>query len=118
MPVQPAYKTFELYNLSKKLVVACYELTHDLPSEEKTNLVQYIRTAAVTAHLNIAQGAFLNKKKKKKKTIQTVQNALIVIDTALAVLTEVNYATEDRTSEITDITAALYQTMETLKKGK
>jgi four helix bundle protein len=118
MPAQPAYKTFELYNLSKKLVVACYELTHDLPQEEKTNLVQYIRTAAVTVHLNIAQGAFLNKKKKRKKLIQTVQNALTIIDTALAVLTEVNYTTEVRTSEITDITSAIYQTVESLKKDK
>lgn len=118
MPFQPAYKTFELYNLSKKLVVACYELTHDLPSEEKTNLVQYIRTAAVTVHLNIAQGVLLNKKKKRKKAIRTVQNALIIIDTALAVLTEVNYTAEDRTSEITDITSAVYQTMDTLKKDK
>lgn len=118
MPDQPAYKTFELYNLSKKLVVGCYELTHDLPPEEKTNLIQYIRTAAVTVHLNIAQGVLLNKKKKRKKAVQTVQNALIVIDTALAVLTEVNYTTEDRTSELTDITAAIYRTVETLKKGK
>jgi four helix bundle protein len=60
MPAQPVYKTLEVYNLSKKLVVACYELTHDLPLEEKTNLVQYIRTAAVTVHLNITQGTFLN----------------------------------------------------------
>jgi four helix bundle protein len=118
MPAQPAYKTFELYNLSKKLVVACYELTHDLPAEEKTNLAQYIRTAAVTVHLNIAQGIFLNKKKKKKKPLQTIQNALTIIDAALAVLTEVGYTTGDRASAITALTSAIYQAADSLKKEK
>ena len=118
MPPQPAYKTFELYNLSKKLVVACYELTHDLPSEEKTNLAQYIRTAAVTVHLNIAQGIFLNRKKKKKKSFQTILNALTIIDTALSVLIEVGYTNQNRTSEITDLTSTIYRTAESLKKEK
>ena len=118
MPAQPAYKTFELYNLSKKLVVACYELTHDLPEGEKTNLTRYIRTAAITVHLSIAQGAFFNKKKKKKKFIQTVQNALTVIDAALTVLIEVKYLKEEDSSEITGLTSAIYQTLDGLKKDK
>ena len=118
MPAQPVYKTLEVYNLSKKLVVACYELTHDLPPEEKTNLVQYIRTAAVTVHLNITQGTFLNKKKKRKKGIQIVQNALVIIDAAVAVLVEVGFINEDRTLEISDLTSAIYQILDALKKDK
>ena len=118
MPALPAYKTLEVYNLSKKLVVACYELTHDLPSEEKTNLVQYIRTAAVTVHLTIAQGALLKKKKKKNKSIKAVQNALVVINTSVAVLTEVGFTTESQTSELHQLSTTLYQVLDGLKKDK
>jgi four helix bundle protein len=118
MPALPAYKTLEVYNLSKKLVVACYELTHDLPFEEKTNLVQYIRNAAVTVHLTIAQGALLKKKKKKNKSIKAVQNALVVINTSVAVLTEVGLITESQTSELHQLSTTLYQILDGLKKDK
>ena len=96
MPAQPTYKALDLFNTSKKLVIACYELTHDLPAEEKTNLIQYIRTAAVTVHLNIIQGSFLKKNKKKKKAIRTIQNALVIINAAVEVLMEVGYTTEEK----------------------
>ena len=66
MPKAAAYKSLEVFNLSKQLVIACYELTHELPETEKTNFAKYIRTAALTVHLSIAQGAFLKTKKKKK----------------------------------------------------
>jgi four helix bundle protein len=115
MPDQPAYNTFELYNLSKKLVIACYELTHDLPTEEKTNLTQYIRTAAVTVHLNIAQGFSLKKKKKRKKVI-IIQNALTIINAAIEVLLEVGFITKENSAKLTTLITACYRAIENLKK--
>ena len=54
MPKTTGYKSLDIYTLSKELVVACYELTHELPSEEKTNFTRYIRTAALNFHVNVA----------------------------------------------------------------
>jgi four helix bundle protein len=116
MPDQPAYNTFELYNLSKKLVIACYELTHDLPTEEKTNLTQYIRTAAVTVHLNIAQSLSLKKKKKRKKVIIIIQNALTIINAATEVLLEVGFITKENSGKLTTLITACYRAIENLKK--
>lgn len=116
MPDQSAYNTIELYSLSKKLVIACYELTHDLPAGEKTNLSQYIRTAAVTVHLNNAQSLFLKKKKKRKKAIATIQNALTVINAATEVLVEVGLVTKEKSSELTALVADCYAAIEHLKK--
>ena len=116
MPDQPAYNTFELYNLSKKLVIACYELTHDLPTEEKTNLTQYIRTAAVTVHINITQGLSLKKKKKRKKVIIIIQNALTIINAATEVLLEVGLITKEKGSELTVLVTDCYASIEHLKK--
>ena len=118
MPAQPPYKALDIYHVSKKLVAGCYELTHHLPPEEKTNLVQYIRSAAVTVHLHIAQGTFLKTKKKKKKAIRSIQNALLVINAALEVLVEVGFVGEDRVIELTDLTSACYDILDDLKKGK
>ncbi|SHF36889.1 four helix bundle protein [Flavisolibacter ginsengisoli] len=118
MPIQPAYKTLDVYYLSKRLVVACYELTHDLPPEEKTNLVQYIRNAGVTVHLNIAQGGFFKKKKKRKQFIKTVKNALVVLDTAVQVLIEVKLVPTEKASELRELASACYTFFDDLKKQK
>jgi four helix bundle protein len=104
-------KGLELYNLSKKLVIACYELTHELPIEEKTNLGKYIRTAALSHHINVAQGAFL-KSKKRKKFIRAAKNALVIIDAATEILVEVRFATPDQVEVITRLSSECYQMLQ------
>ena len=107
------YKGLEVYNLSKKIVIACYELTHELPTEEKTNFTRYIRTAALNLHINIAQGAFL-KSKKRKKFVRAAKNALIIIDAASEILVELKMATQEQIDVITSYSSSCYQLLEEL----
>ncbi len=118
MPSPPSYKALDVFNLSKKLVVACYSVTASLPKEEKTNLTHYIRSSALKIHFNIAQGAFLKKKKKRKRFIKTAQNALLVIDAAVEVLVEVGFGNEEETNEVMELSSTCYQLLATLKKRK
>ncbi len=113
MPKAAGYKSLEIYNLSKKLVIACYELTHDLPAEEKTNFTRYIRTAALNLHINVAQGVFL-KSKKRKKFIRNAKNALIIIDAATEILVELKFATQEQIDLITSFSSACYQLLDEL----
>ncbi len=117
MPDLPAYQILEAYTLSKKLVVACYELTQDLPAEEKTNLSQYIKTAAITIYLNVAQGIPF-KKKQRRKFRTTIYNALAVIDASVDALVETGLTNKDRPAAVTGLTLSLYQLLEKLKKEK
>lgn len=118
MSLQPDYRILDFYQISKKLVVACYELTQQVPAEEKTNLAQYIRAASVTAHLHIAQGTFLKKRKKRKKAIKTIQNALLVIRAAVEVLVEVGFVAEEKTTELNDLSGACFAVLDDLKRQK
>lgn len=118
MPDQHAHKSLDVYDLSKKLVVVSYELTHSLPAEEKTHLSCFIKTAALTAHVNITQGAFLKSRKQKKKFIRKAQTALVVMDAALEVLTEAHLATEKQTIELVQLSSSCYQLLNDLKKDK
>jgi four helix bundle protein len=115
MPPPSSYKKLEAYNLAKRLVVDCYELTHDFSPEEKTNLAKYIRTAAVTVFLNIAQGIFLKKRKKRKKFINSAKNALVIIEAALEVLVEVKMIQQEQTKNILESSSILYQVMDRLQ---
>jgi four helix bundle protein len=105
------YKSLEVYNLSKKLVIACYELTHELPAEEKTNFVRYIRTAALNLHINVAQGIFL-KRKKRKKFLRNAKNALIIIDAATEILEELNFATKEQIEVIASLSSSCYKLLD------
>lgn len=98
--------------------MACYTLTAALPKEEKTNLTQYIRNAALTAHINIVQGAFLKKKKAKERFLTGAQHSLVVIDAAVDVLIEVGLATEEDTTEVIALSSQCYELLDRLKKEK
>lgn len=118
MPVTYSLKSFDSFELSKKLVIACYALTANLPPEEKTNLTQYIRHAALSAHVSIAQGVFLKKKKARKKFLREAKNSLVIIDAAVDVLIETGFAKADDTTEVQQLSSTCYGLLDRLKKDK
>jgi four helix bundle protein len=108
-------KSFDIFELSKKLVLACYSLTGVLPAEEKTNLTQYIRNASLSAHISIAQGAFLKKKKARRKFLKEAKNALIIIDAAVDVLIEVGFVKAETTNDVQQLSSTCYGLIDRLK---
>lgn len=109
-------KNFDLFELSKKLVLAAYALTGNLPPEEKTSLTQYIRQAALSTHLSVAQSAFLKKNKRRRKFSREAMNALIVIDAAVDVLIETGLAKAEATNEVQQLSSTCYGLLSRLKK--
>jgi four helix bundle protein len=107
------YKYLEVYTLSKKLAIACYELTHELPAEEKTNFTRYIRTAALNLHINIAQAIFLKPKKRKQYT-RNAKNALVIIDAATEILVELRFATQEQIEVIIALSSSCNQLLDEL----
>jgi hypothetical protein len=116
MGEQSSYKRLDLFTASKKLVLSCYALTQDLPADEKSNLVFYIRNAALTAHLSLSQGMFLKKGKAKKRFLQQTKNACVVIDAAVDVLMELGLVTEAQTTEVLALLSVCFQQTENLRK--
>lgn len=108
-----SYKGLEVYKLSKKLVIACYELTHELPAEEKNNFTRHIRTAALHLHVSIAQGVFLNSK-KRKKFLRSAKDALIIIDAASGILVELRMATQEQIDVIASYSSLCFQMLDEL----
>ncbi|HEU4469732.1 MAG TPA: four helix bundle protein [Flavisolibacter sp.] len=111
MPKKPLLKNLELYDLSKKLVISCYALTHDLPESERTNFTRYIRSAALQAHLSIARKGF-GKSKKRKKPLAKALQALVVIDAAIEILVELGMSTAEEVKATTDLSAACRQLLD------
>ncbi len=112
------FKPFDILELSKKLVVACYTVTGNLPPEEKTNLALYIRNAALKVHLNSTQAVFAKKKKRKNGFVNAAKNSLVIIEAAVEVLIEVGLVKEQDATDVLRLSSNCYQFLDRLKKGK
>ncbi|MEO6844667.1 MAG: four helix bundle protein [Ginsengibacter sp.] len=51
------HQSLDVYTFSKKFVSESYNLTKHLPPEEKFGMISQIRRAALSVHLNIAEGS-------------------------------------------------------------
>ena len=51
------HQSLDVYTFSKKFVLESYKLTKDLRPEEKFGMISQIRRAALSVHLNIAEGS-------------------------------------------------------------
>lgn len=51
------HQKLEVYTASRQFVFECYKLTKFLPADEKFAMISQIRRAALSVHLNIAEGS-------------------------------------------------------------
>lgn len=81
----------DLYQASQKFVVEVYKLSNALPAAEKFNMVTQIRRAALSLHLNIAEGSSRKSEQERKRYYEISRGSLIEIDAALDIAKELNY---------------------------
>jgi len=57
MFLQLKHQKLDVFQFSRSFVGECYKMTKELPAEERYNLISQVRRAALSVHLNIAEGA-------------------------------------------------------------
>jgi four helix bundle protein len=80
---------------SKKFIQECYRVTKYFPLEQRFAMVQQIRRAALSDHLNIAEGCSRKSKTERKRFFEISRGSVIEVDTALDIAHELNYKTKD-----------------------
>lgn len=80
-----------VFTTTKALAIECYRITKAFPSEEKFALVQQIRRAAVSVHLNLAEGCSRRSESERKRYYEIARGSVIEIDTAFGVAVELGY---------------------------
>jgi four helix bundle protein len=91
MFLQLNHQRLEIYKWSKQLVVECYRVTESLPKEEKYGLVSQIRRAAVSVHLNTAEGSSRKSETERRRFFEISRSSLIEIDAAFDIAFELEY---------------------------
>lgn len=86
-----AHTKIEVFQVSKKLFLECYKQTKSFPSEEKYALTQQIRRAALSVHLNIAEGCSRKSLNERKRFFEISRGSVVEIDTAFDIASELSY---------------------------
>jgi len=85
------HQKLDVYAVSRLLVSECYKLTQYLPSEEKFGMIAQIRRAALSVHLNIAEGASRKSAQERKRYFEISRGSVIEIDAALDIAQDLKY---------------------------
>jgi len=92
MFLQLAHTKLDVYKLSQELALECYKVTRNFPSDEKYAMIQQIRRAALSVHLNIAEGSSRRSDAERKRFYEIARGSVIEIDTALGIAHKLSYA--------------------------
>jgi four helix bundle protein len=92
MFLQLAHTKLDVYTFSQKMALECYRITKQFPNEEKFALVQQIRRAATSVHLNLAEGCSRKSEAERKRFFEISRGSLIEIDTAIGIAFKLSYA--------------------------
>ncbi len=85
------HQKLEVYTYSRALTLACYKLTKVLPVEEKFGMISQIRRAALSIHLNIAEGASKKSEVERRRYYEISRGSIVEVDAALDIASDLNY---------------------------
>ncbi|TMI71584.1 MAG: four helix bundle protein [Bacteroidetes bacterium] len=93
----------DIYQISQALVLNCYQITKLFPNEEKFALVQQIRRAAISVHLDLAEGCCRISMQERKRFFEISRGSVIEIDTAFGLAHNLSYVTAGQLKPLEEI---------------
>ncbi|HLG38395.1 MAG TPA: four helix bundle protein [Chitinophagaceae bacterium] len=91
MFIQLNHKSLDVYSAVRELAKEIYRISMLLPSEEKFNMVQQVRRAALSVKLNLSEGCSRRSAAERKRYLEISRGSVIEIDAALETAVDLNY---------------------------
>jgi four helix bundle protein len=96
-----SHTKLNVYQSSKELILECYRLTTQFPNE-KFAMIRQIRRAALSVHLNIAEGCSRKSKAERTRYFEVARGSVIEIDAAVEIAHKLNYAASEKLQPLGD----------------
>jgi four helix bundle protein len=94
MLLQLGHKKLMVYRAVCELVKEVYTFSNCLPADEKFNMVQQIRRAALSVKLNLAEGASKKSEAERKRYYEIARGSVVEIDAAVETSLDLGYVEE------------------------
>lgn len=118
MFLQLSHTKLDVFQVSRQLVLECYKITKNFPSEEKFALVQQIRRAALSVHLNIAEGCSRTSAVERKRFFEVSRGSVIEIDAALDIALSLTYCTETQLGNLGQLIIKVFKLLSGMMAGR
>ena len=109
MFLQLAHTKLDVFALSKQLVLSCYRETISFPSEEKFGMISQIRRAALSVHLNVAEGCSRKSVTERKRFYEIARGSIIEIDAAIDIAVELGYTKMEKLKLLGELMVTTFQ---------
>ena len=113
MFLQLAHTKLDVFTAGKNLVLSCYKISKLLPPDERFNMTQQLRRAALSIQLNIAEGSSRKSAIERRRYYEISRGSVIEVDTILDIATELEYYKKEDLTETGDL---IVQTFRMLSK--
>lgn len=98
MFLQLSHTKTDVFAVSKSFTLECYKITRSFPPDERFAMTQQIRRAALSVHLNIAEGCSRKSEAERKRFFEISRGSVVEIDTALDIAVELEYISAENLS--------------------
>ncbi len=85
------HQKLDVYKASKNFVFECYKVSKSLPADEKFSMISQLRRAALSVHLNIAEGCSRKSLAERKRYFEISRGSIVEIDAALDIANDLEY---------------------------
>jgi four helix bundle protein len=102
MFLQLAHTKLEVYNVTQSLTIEAYKVTRKFPVEEKFGMISQIRRAALSVHLNLAEGCSRKSQKERYRFFEIARGSVIEVDSALEIASELGYTSSEEIQQLGD----------------
>lgn len=100
MFLELSHTKLDVYKVSREFTLLCYKYTKEFPADERFAMVQQIRRAALSVHLNLAEGASRKSLAERKRFFEISRGSIIEIDTALDIAVTLGYTTKEALNDL------------------
>lgn len=85
------HKSLDVYETARILIKEAYTVSLKLPAEERFNMMQQLRRAALSVKLNLAEGATRKSATERKRFLEISRGSLVEMDAALETAVDLGY---------------------------
>ena len=100
MFLELAHTKLDVFKVTREFVLTSYKVTMSFPIEEKFGMISQIRRAALSVHLNVAEGCSRKSATERKRFYEIARGSVVEIDTALGIAVKLGYTSKEKLEDL------------------